>query len=150
MNNPYKPPVEVALPAARADAGDYVEATKGQRLANLALDYAGFLLLSLVSGVVLALAGLGDVLEGMNDTVMGVFIMSVYYLGFEGIFGRTPAKFLTGTKVVDVSGGPARFTQILGRTFSRFVPFEAFSFLGSDTGWHDRWSNTRVIRTRGV
>jgi hypothetical protein len=44
----------------------------------------------------------------------------------------------------------ARFSQILGRTFSRFVPFEPFSFLGSGHGWHDRWSDTRVVRTRGV
>jgi|RhiMethySRZTD1v2_1073278.scaffolds.fasta_scaffold73036_3 uncharacterized RDD family membrane protein YckC len=150
MNNPYKPPVDVALPIPRAEAGDYVEASKGLRLANLALDYVGFMLLSLVLGVVLALAGLEDVLEGANDTLVGVFVIAGYYLGFEGLFGRTPGKFVTGTKVVDVNGGPPRFTQILGRTFSRLVPFEAFSFLGSDTGWHDRWSDTRVVRTRGV
>ncbi|CAN0592803.1 unnamed protein product, partial [Laminaria digitata] len=39
--------------------------------------------------------------------------------------------------------------RLLGRTAARFVPFEAFSFLGGDaTGWHDRWSNTRVVRLR--
>ena len=42
--------------------------------------------------------------------------------------------------------GRPTYGQILGRTFSRFVPFEAFSFLPSPVGWHDRWSGTRVVR----
>jgi uncharacterized RDD family membrane protein YckC len=150
MNNPYKPPVDVAPSASSADAGEYVEATKGQRLANLALDYLGFMLLAFVLGIVLALVGRADLFDGPAGNLFGLMIVAGYYLAFEGAFGRTPAKFLTGTKVVDVSGGRARFSQILGRTFSRLVPFEAFSFLGSGHGWHDRWSNTRVVRTRGV
>jgi hypothetical protein len=41
-------------------------------------------------------------------------------------------------------------TQTDDEWFSRFVPFKHFSFLGSGHGWHDRWSDTRVVRTRGV
>jgi uncharacterized RDD family membrane protein YckC len=150
MDNPYKPPIDVAPPASEADARGYVEATTLQRFANLALDYVGILLLAFVLGIVLALGGQAELFEGPIGNLLGLMMMGGYYLGFEGAFGRTPAKFLTGTKVVDVNGGRARFTQILGRTFSRFVPFEPFSFLGSGHGWHDRWSDTRVVRTRGV
>ena len=151
MENPYKPPVvDVAPPAAGADVREYVEATTVQRFANLALDYVGILLVAFVLGIVLALGGQADLFDGPAGNLFGLIIMSGYYLGFEAAFGRTPAKFLTGTKVVDVNGGRARFTQILGRTFSRFVPFEPFSFLGSGHGWHDRWSDTRVVRTRGM
>ena len=150
MKNPYEPPVDVAPPAASADADEYVLASQAQRLANLVLDYVGFMLLSFGLGIVLTLVGQADLIEGLNEHLLGLIIMSAYYLGFEGAFGRTPAKFVTGTKVVDVSGGPARFSQVLGRTASRFVPFEPFSFLGRRHGWHDRWSNTRVVRTRGV
>jgi len=30
---------------------------------------------------------------------------------------------------------------------SRFIPFEQYSFLNSETGLHDRLSGTRVVRT---
>jgi uncharacterized RDD family membrane protein YckC len=149
MTNPYKPPVDVAAPAPSADAY-YVEATQAQRLANFALDYIGIIMLAILLGVVMLLTGKEDLFEGLGGNLLGVLTMAGYYLAFEASLGRTPAKFLTGTKVVDVRGGPARFTQILGRTFSRFVPFEPFSFLGSGHGWHDRWSDTRVVRTRGI
>lgn len=61
-----------------------------------------------------------------------------YYLG------RTLAKYITGTKVISIDGEKPTFMQILGRTFSRIVPFDALSFLG-ENGWHDSWSDTRVI-----
>jgi uncharacterized RDD family membrane protein YckC len=58
-------------------------------------------------------------------------------------------KLITGTRVVTESGEVPTARQILIRTVVRFVPFEAFSFLGSSgTGWHDTWSGTRVVRTR--
>jgi hypothetical protein len=35
----------------------------------------------------------------------------------------------------------------LGRSAARSIPFEPFSFLGGQpTGWHDRLSETRVVR----
>nr|WP_279382660.1 RDD family protein [Acanthopleuribacter pedis] len=71
--------------------------------------------------------------------------MFLYYQFFEGFFGRTPAKFLTQTKVVLADGGRLTFTAALKRTLLRFVPFEALSFVASLTGWHDRGSGTRVI-----
>jgi uncharacterized RDD family membrane protein YckC len=71
-----------------------------------------------------------------------------YYVVFEALLGRTPGKLITGTRVVNLAGGRPRFTQILGRSFARAVPFEAFSFFGSRAGWHDRWSRTRVVLVR--
>jgi len=36
--------------------------------------------------------------------------------------------------------------SVLARTAIRCIPFEPFSFLGSDPeGWHDNWSKTRVV-----
>ncbi|HEX2675275.1 MAG TPA: RDD family protein, partial [Polyangiales bacterium] len=75
--------------------------------------------------------------------------MLAYYIFFEAVFGRTPGKMLTGTRVVTVDGGTPSFTQILGRNLARYVPFEPFSFFGDDAvGWHDSWSGTRVVKVR--
>ena len=70
---------------------------------------------------------------------------------FEAVFQRSPGKFLTGTKVVNESGGKPTFGQILGRSLCRFIPFEAFSFLFGDSsrvvGWHDKFSGTLVVKS---
>ena len=62
---------------------------------------------------------------------------------------RTLAKFITGTKVVTAKRDRPSIGQILGRTLSRYIPFEAFSCLDRrPIGWHDSLSGTRVIGTR--
>ena len=68
-----------------------------------------------------------------------------YYLGFETLFGKTPAKWLTRTRVITNAGNRPTFGHIFKRTLVRFVPFEGLSFLGRGRGWHDRWSRTRVV-----
>jgi uncharacterized RDD family membrane protein YckC len=74
-------------------------------------------------------------------------VMIGYYLFFEGTFGATPGKMITKTRVVRFDGDKPRFGQIVGRTLSRFVPFEPFSFFSNNSqGWHDRWSGTRVVK----
>ena len=71
----------------------------------------------------------------------------LYYLICESIWFKTPAKFITKTKVITEYGEKPNFKTVLIRTLSRFVPFEPFSFLGSGRprGWHDNWSKTIVV-----
>lgn len=91
--------------------------------------------------------------EKLLSVVMPILVMlsfvinPLYYLFFEGIWGRTLGKWITKTKVVGVNGQKARFSQILGRSFLRWIPFEAFSFLTSNNpvGWHDKFSKTIVV-----
>ena len=73
-----------------------------------------------------------------------------YYIVFEAAFGWTFAKLITGTRVIRVDGTKPKVPQILGRTLARFIPFEPFSVLFSDSklGWHDSLSNTRVVSVR--
>ena len=72
--------------------------------------------------------------------IPGYWILSEYF------FGKTPAKFLTKTKVVTKFGTKPSFWTIVGRTLCRLIPFEAFSFLGSrPVGWHDSISGTLVV-----
>lgn len=77
--------------------------------------------------------------------VSALLIRILYYQIFESIWGATPAKFLLGTVVKDQQGEKPTFRQILRRTCTRFIPFEAWSFF-TYRGWHDRWSNTYVCK----
>ncbi|HRH98415.1 MAG TPA: RDD family protein [Prosthecobacter sp.] len=73
----------------------------------------------------------------------------LYYTCFEGLFGRSVGKWITGTKVVGVAGTSLSFPKAALRSLCRLVPFEPFSFLGADaTGWHDKWTCTRVVDLR--
>jgi uncharacterized RDD family membrane protein YckC len=79
------------------------------------------------------------------DWLFGLTLLFFYYFVFETAFQRTPAKFVTGTKVVMQDGSKPSAGAIAKRTLSRFVPFEPLS--GKEgTWWHDRWTDTRVVR----
>ena len=81
--------------------------------------------------------------------LIGIVVALAYYAGSEMLFQRTLAKFLTGTIVVTADGGRPSTGQILGRTLCRFIPFDAFSYLGTPcVGWHDSISKTRVVDAR--
>lgn len=138
--------------AAAHDAAQPMDlAGKWRRLATVLADYVGFFLFAVVFGLTLGIV-LGDdaepLLAKVPDSVFGLSIYVAYYLFFEGIWARTPGKLLLGTQVVNLSGGKPSFGQVLGRTFSRFIPFEMFSFLFDTPGWHDSIPKTRVVRVR--
>jgi uncharacterized RDD family membrane protein YckC len=119
----------------------------GTRLLNYILDLVAYYIIALILGFILGATGSYYLIEGMNDTVLGLMIITSYYIFFEAVFGQTIGKMITKTKVVTANGEKPSFLNITGRTLCRFIPFEAFSFLGSDAvGWHDSISNTRVIK----
>ncbi|MGV3599299.1 MAG: RDD family protein [Bacteroidota bacterium] len=68
-----------------------------------------------------------------------------YFFVFEFFFGKTPAKFLTKTRVVDSSGLHPSAKKLIIRTFARAIPFNGFSFFFSTRGLHDTLSDTWVI-----
>ncbi|WNJ18163.1 RDD family protein [Pontibacter sp. G13] len=90
---------------------------------------------------------------GLGTTLLATYgSIFVYYAVLEGLTGQTVGKMLTGTVVIDAETyEKPTFSQIAGRTLSRWVPFEAFSFLGSEpTGWHDTWSKTMVVKKKSL
>lgn len=128
-----------------------VLASTGQRLGNMFLDTFFYFVFASVFGLVLALIGLGDNIEGMNDHLLGFVIFLLYYVPQEAFSGRTLGKVITGTRAVNEDGTKLTFGRALGRTLCRFIPFEAFSFFGGKgrpRGWHDRIPKTRVISIR--
>lgn len=71
----------------------------------------------------------------------------LYYLFFESLFGKSPAKFLTKTQVVYENGCAANFKTIFVRSITRYIPLEPFFILFSEEklGLHDTLSNTKTI-----
>ncbi len=109
---------------------DLTSAQGWKRLLNFFID--GFPLMTLAT-----LASEGD--ENIKWLFFYLFV-AIYYLLFEGVFGRTLGKLITKTIVVDsTSFRKASFGKILGRTFSRLIPLDVLSFLFSIIpGWHPR------------
>ncbi len=121
-----------------------------KRLANYLIDYFAsmilvFLLVLIFSLITKSVFNSED--PGIIGGILGIIIGLGYYLFFEGKWQRTPGKWATGTKVVRLDGTKPTFGQILGRTFSRYIPFEPLSFLvnGHPMSWHDRLPNTLVV-----
>ncbi len=146
--NPYAAPQTDGL-LSMVHSGELWDASTGQRFGTFIIDYIGVMCLAMIIGIAMAFAGAMDVIDQSPDYLFGVVIMSLYYIGFEGLLGRTPGKMLLGTRVVQTEGGRPSMLQIVGRSFARLVPFEAFSALGGGRMWHDSWSGTRVVTTRG-
>lgn len=76
-------------------------------------------------------------------------IRPAYYIIFEGSSQATISKMILGRVVVNEYGEKPTWGQIVGRSYSRIVPFEPFSCLGT-LGWHDTWSNTFVLRKKDL
>lgn len=130
-------------------------ATQGQRFANYVIDYIFVIGFGALIGAALGLflgyfapehldfLGVGN---RLFDYVYGFIIGTIYYSFFEGFTGRSIGKYFTRTMVVTKEGEQADFGTIFVRSMCRYIPFDAFSYLGSDaSGWHDRFSNTRVV-----
>lgn len=79
--------------------------------------------------------------------ILNVLIAVTYYTLLEAYAGKTLGKLLTGTRVLSEDGEKPSLSQCIGRSFTRFIPIEAFSFFGEEPrGWHDRWTNTVVVK----
>ena len=134
--------------AIEKDYATYRIASTGQRFSNMLLDSVFFLVFAVLVGIVAGILGVGEQLMGINDNLFGIILLTMYYLPQEAIFGRTLAKLITKTKVVGLNGEKVTFMKALGRTLCRFIPFEAFTFLGGNGqphGIHDKLPKTKVI-----
>jgi uncharacterized RDD family membrane protein YckC len=123
----------------------YEYASQGKRFLNFIIDY---ILIILVAVALIAIIGI--------QSEAGFYLIFypsfwVYYTVLEGLGGRTIGKYLTGTMVVRTEDLQApSISQCMGRSISRFVPFEPFSFLGGKSGWHDNWTNTMVVNVNSL
>jgi uncharacterized RDD family membrane protein YckC len=134
------------------------KASQGIRLANYIIDLIALVIinffLSLISIILYNLTSKSFFFYFYNNNsflweyLMGIIVATLYYFFFENFSnGRTLGKLITNTKVLSIDGSKPSMTQILYRSFCRIVPFNAVSFLGYN-GWHDSWTETRVINIR--
>lgn len=71
--------------------------------------------------------------------------MLVFSTIFEGLTGgRSPGKYLTGTRAIGKDGSHLTWRQAFKRSLARMVPFEVVSGL-RNAPWHDSWTGTTVI-----
>lgn len=140
---------------------DRHRATKWMRFFNILVDRIAF------NCIFLALGFLGGILDG----IFGIYYFTKFFyklaeLGrvadiiitsaifFFYIFlieyftkGRSLGKYITGTKVIMTDGKEPTISDYFMRNIIRLVPFDALSFFG-ENGWHDSWSDTRVINIK--
>lgn len=76
-----------------------------------------------------------------------VLVRFIYYPFFEIIFGSTPAKFLTESRVINDTAGKPSTSEIFKRTLCRNIPFNPVSFFWK-TGLHDSLSYTHVVKEK--
>lgn len=136
---------------------EYNKASSGIRLANNFLDlivlYIINYLLSTVSNLLYEATSIEFFYFYSNGNLLwqiliGNFNYCLYYFLMENYLdGRTVAKYITGTKVISTDSTKPTTQQIIYRSLSRIVPFDGLSFLGVN-GWHDSWSETRVINIK--
>ena len=70
----------------------------------------------------------------------------VYYTFFEAIFKRSPAKWLSFTKVVNRNNKRPAFWQILVRSLVRLTIIDCFFIPFLDKPLHDYLSKTEVVQ----
>ena len=122
-------------------------ATAGKRFANRLLDLIVifYVMFNQLTSFNFFFKGISD-FESEFIILLEIPFILFYYLIMEGFFNTTAGKCATNTTIVNESGERPRFTQILGRTFCRLIPFEPFSFFGAAArGWHDTMTNTYVV-----
>ena len=133
-----------------------VRAEKGKRFLNYVIDQIGIYGLTFLVGIIMALglpeSTVTDFTENENgilDWVFGIILSLLYYVAFEAFAGgKTLGKYVTKTRAVNEDGSEMDGSQTLIRILCRLVPFDALSFLGEGTGWHDKWSKTIVVEDR--
>ena len=132
------------------------KATRGVRFANYLIDAVVFYVLIFFFGAFLGILytigikaplQLISYIEGnrafnylFSSILYFIYIFSIEYL----TKGKSIGKFITKTQVVSIDGTMPTQKDFLIRNISRLVPFDGFSFLSND-GWHDSWSDTRVV-----
>lgn len=131
------------------------------RFGHYILDMIFFQIISGVLAIifVITLVAIGIDVSGLaeennsNDLLIRIInwliVYPAYYIVFESTVQSTPGKLIMKRVVVNEYGEKPDFMTIVKRSYSRIVPFEAFSCL-STLGWHDTWTDTFVIRKKDL
>jgi len=152
--NRFQPPASDVTEPAPAIITNYELAKRDQRATGFIIDaliaYPLMIVLKVLPGVlgIFVILDINIDLYRIPNLAAWLVTLFFYYLLCEGIWYKTIGKLITGTRVVQVTGETPTATQILIRTLVRFIPLEFITYLDGSkrpSGWHDRWSRTRVV-----
>ena len=116
------------------------------RLINLLIDTASiFIIIVIISFFI---QPIGKEMNHFLSLIISIGTYIIYYLVLEIQFNKTIGKFLTKTKVVTVNEQKPNKSDIITRTFCRLIPLGKISFLFTKNGFHDNFSDTKVINDR--
>jgi len=143
--------------------GDYGDinfpyANLGQRFTNYLIDSIFKYILTVFIAILVVIVFLDDSafeslaeMGRLGEIIIGAIASLIYYSLFEYLTdGKSIGKYITKTRAVKNDGSPMEFDTTMTRTLCRLIPFDAFSYLGNKkSGWHDRFSDTIVIKDAG-
>ena len=130
-------------------------ASTGNRFVNLIIDVIAYYIISFILGLILGLLSTIGIdgpleflvsMETIGSLVYGIVVFILYYTVMETLTQKSLGKYVTKTMVVLEDGSKPKMQDVFIRSLCRNIPFDHFSFLGSDTrGWHDSISETYVV-----
>ena len=118
------------------------------RFIHLIVDSTAFIILTII---LISVVGLFITPSSQTQMLILVYLIFAtaflgYYIFMETKYQKTIGKFITKTKVVNKDGGKPELKDIVRRTFCRLIPFDRISFLFTPNGFHDRISDTIIIK----
>ena len=122
----------------------------GTRFANFLIDFIVWMILTFIISFILELfvGTTGKELINIFGYILIFATFFAYHAIMEIKFQKTVGKFITKTKVVKMDGTKPENSDIIMRTFCRFIPFDRVSFLFMKNGIHDFLSKTKVIKDK--
>ena len=122
--------------------------TTGIRFVNFIIDFFAFVILAILGSLLLDSIFTTSDTQLLLTTGYGlIFVIFMLYYGVsEFVFQKTLGKYFTKTKVVTNEGEKPGIITILIRTLCRLIPFDRLSFLIFKKGFHDKLSETQVIK----
>lgn len=147
-------PSRVSYPLQIPQTNSQQRVSSGKRFGNFIIDVILAYILLFLTGVVM-FSLYPQVAQNLQydsfSWMVTMGVMFLYYFVFETTLQKTPAKFLTGTKVVMEDGSQPDAGTIAKRTLIRFMPLEPLSGLVRKEYrgiWlHDRWTKTLVVNS---
>lgn len=125
------------------------DASRGKRLLNYIIDTVIWYIL--IVGLFIFIMLFSDLFGfyRFGEIILNIIALAsyVFYYSFLEYYfkGRTIGKMITKTRAITEHHEMLTFKQAFFRSLCRLIPFEAFSFLASDQGWHDTMTKTKVV-----
>ncbi len=115
------------------------------RFLHFVIDTFAWLIVASIIGRLLT-----PLLTGTNENILAYFILAVsffsYYIFMESTYQKTIGKIITKTKVITTDGKKPNTADIVRRTICRLIPFDRVSYFFSSNGFHDKLSDTSVVK----